>query len=62
MQRSVFECDLPPVHLRKLKKRLSRFITDEDSLRYYYLCGQCLPRVEVINGPPVEKAQLYFVV
>lgn len=62
VQRSVFECDLSPSHLEKLKKRLARVIASEDSLRYYYLCGQCLPRVEVVNGPAVAKAQLYFIV
>jgi len=62
VQRSVFECDLAPNHLQKLKTKLSRVIKPEDSLRYYHLCGQCLPKVEVVNGPPVMKAQLYFAV
>jgi len=62
VQRSVFECDLTPGHLQKLKGRLSRVITAEDSLRYYHLCAQCLPKTEVINGPAVQKAQLYFLV
>jgi len=62
VQRSVFECDVTPAHLTKLKSRLSKVVRPEDSLRYYYLCGQCLPKAEVLNGPPIEKAQLYFVV
>lgn len=62
VQRSVFECDLTPVHLQRLKGKLDKVIKPEDSLRYYYLCVQCLPKVEVVNGPPVEKAQLYFMV
>jgi len=62
VQRSVFECDLAPHHLERLKARLSRLVKPEDSLRYYHLCGQCVPRIEIVNGPPVEKTQLYFAV
>lgn len=62
VQRSVFECDLMPIHVKKLKERLGKAIKSEDSLRYYYLCAQCLPKVEVINGPQVKQAQLYFMV
>lgn len=62
VQKSVFECDLAPNHLQKLKAKLSKVVKPEDSLRYYYLCAQCLPKVEVVNGPPVEKTQLYFAV
>ena len=62
VQWSVFECDLTEKQLEKLKQKLSKVTGKEDTLRYYYLCAQCLPKVEVINGPPVTKAQLYFVV
>jgi CRISPR-associated protein Cas2 len=62
VQRSVFECDLKEVYVKRLKERLSKTIKSEDSLRYYSICAECLPKVEVVNGPPIEKAQLYFVV
>jgi len=62
VQRSVFECDLTAPHVQKLKESLGRVFKSDDSLRYYSLCAECLPKVEVINGPPIEKAQLYFVV
>lgn len=62
VQKSVFECDLEPKHNHKLKQKLSKVLKDEDSVRYYYLCGQCLPKVEVVNGPPVTQSQLYFAV
>jgi CRISPR-associated protein Cas2 len=62
VQKSVFECDLKLPHLQKLKQKLGRVLQDEDSLRYYYLCAQCLPKVEVVNGPPVTESQLYFAV
>ena len=62
VQKSVFECDLKPDNLSTLKLRLGKMIKKEDTLRYYYLCAQCLPKVEVLNGPPVTRAQLYFAV
>ena len=62
VQWSVFECDLTLKQLEKLKQKLTRVMDKEDSLRYYYLCAECLPKVEIINGPPLTKAQLYFVV
>jgi len=62
VQRSVFECDLTTAHVKKLKERLGKVIKPDDSLRYYSLCAECLPKVEVANGPAIEKAQLYFVV
>jgi len=62
VQKSVFECDLQLKHLQKLKQRLAKVLKDEDSVRYYYLCAECVSKVEVINGPPVTQTQLYFAV
>jgi CRISPR/Cas system-associated endoribonuclease Cas2 len=45
-----------------LKQKPGKVLKEGDSLRYYYLCGQCLPKVEVVNGPPVTESQLYFAV
>jgi CRISPR-associated protein Cas2 len=62
VQKSVFECDIKPDHMRILKQKLSKVLMGEDTVRYYYLCAQCIPKVEVVNGPPVTQAQLYFAV
>jgi len=48
--------------MKILKQKLTKVLKTEDMVRYYYLCGQCITRVEVVNGPPVTKAQLYFTV
>ncbi len=62
VQKSVFECDLNPKLLDRLKKKISRVVSaSEDSLRYYYLCRDCQERIEVMNGPAVEKTKPYFV-
>lgn len=62
VQKSVFECDLKPELISLLKQRIAKLTRQEDTLRYYYLCAQCLPKVEAVNGPPVTHVQLYFTV
>ena len=64
VQKSVFECDLTARQFDRLKARLNRLIKpEEDNLRYYTLCAQCVPRIHLVGaGPPVEETQLYFVV
>lgn len=62
VQKSVFECDISPKHFEKLKERLGKVLTTEDGLRYYSICAECLPRIEVVHGPPVTQTQLYYAV
>ena len=62
VQRSVFECDITLKHFQKLRQRLDKVLNDDDGLRYYVLCSECVPKIEVVSGPPVAKAQLYFAV
>lgn len=62
VQKSVFECDLDHKHIEKLKQKLKKLLHAEDSVRYYYLCRECLPKVEVVNGPPIFKTPSYFAV
>jgi len=62
VQKSVFECDLKPEYLKSLHQKLSRTIGPDDTVRYYYLCAACVTKVEVVNGPPVTQAQLYFTI
>ena len=48
VQKSVFECaTLTEEQFLKLKRRLDDLIDHtQDTVRYYYLCRQCLPKVE----------------
>ena len=62
VQKSIFECDLQLKQVQKMKQKLTRVLKDEDSLRYYHLCGQCVSRIEVVGGLPVSKEEPYFVV
>jgi len=56
VQKSVFECSsLTEEQFLKMKQRLEDCIDSaEDTVRYYFLCRQCLPKVEYsgIGEPP----------
>ncbi|MEW6457063.1 MAG: CRISPR-associated endonuclease Cas2 [Acidobacteriota bacterium] len=48
VQYSVFECDLNKKQIENLQAELRRVIDGkEDSIRYYFLCGSCIERIEV---------------
>ena len=58
VQKSVFECpDLNESRFIKLKKKLEKTIDkSEDTIRYYFLCKGCVPRVEYsgIGSEPIR--------
>jgi CRISPR-associated protein Cas2 len=50
VQYSVFEVYITPSHLEKLKQRLRKIIKEEeDSVRFYFLCQACRPRIEYVG-------------
>jgi len=52
VQYSVFECLVAEKELARLKKQVRRIIKPRlDHVRYYYLCGACVKRVESTMGP-----------
>ena len=57
VQYSVFEVNLEPKHVQKMRGRLEQAIDKaEDSIRFYTLCGACYKRIDVLGvGQPVEK-------
>lgn len=62
MQYSVFECDLTDTQYAKLRARLSKLIKpDQDSIRFYFLCGCCQPKIERIGGVAVRDDSIFFV-
>jgi len=64
MQFSLFECELNDAQYSKLRSRLSKLIKpNEDSIRFYFLCGGCQPKIERIGGGlmPGEKGRDRFV-
>ena len=48
VQKSVFECHLDDRQYLDLKKELERLIDhNQDSVRYYQLCKNCAPNVQI---------------
>ena len=48
VQYSVFECDLNKDQIKALQTKLGELINRrQDSIRYYFLCGSCLERMEI---------------
>ena len=52
MQYSVFECNLTKAQYLKLRYQLDKLINeeDDDSVRFYFLCGECQKQIERIGG------------
>lgn len=62
VQYSVFECDLTETQYAKLRSRLSKQIKpDEDSIRFYFLCGCCQGKIERIGGVEPMDPTIFFV-
>lgn len=61
MQFSVFECDLTEAQYLKLRHRLDELIDGTiDSIRFYFLCEGCQPKIERIGGPtPVGDGPVF---
>lgn len=54
VQYSVFECLLDGEELARMKKATTRVIKpNQDQVRYYYLCQECVARTEVTSGVEV---------
>ncbi len=64
VQRSVFECDITPDQFERLKRKLSNVIKEEeDSVRFYFVCGSCISKFEMLGtGPPPKRTSPYFII
>ncbi len=62
VQKSVFECHLDDHDITTLRKRLADIITpDEDSVRYYPLCGKDVKGI-LLYGPGTVTFDPDFVI
>jgi CRISPR-associated protein Cas2 len=62
-QYSVFECRLKRQDLERLKKRLRGLIREqEDDVRFYLLCEQCVERIIPMGKAQVMPEMHYLVV
>ncbi len=63
VQKSVFECDLDDRQYLRLKKKIEELIDwEDDSVRYYSLCGRCRGGVEVSGWGVLREDEEVMVV
>ena len=57
VQYSAFECRLTQKDLAKMKIAIKRIIRPrKDNLRYYYLCANCVDRIESSRTSEINKS------
>ena len=63
VQYSVFECNLEPEDLDRLRKKLKRLIkVKEDKIRYYPLCQSCVSKALVEGQGSITKVEPFKIV
>jgi CRISPR-associated protein Cas2 len=63
VQKSVFECQLDDRQYLKMRKAIDKLVDPEnDSVRYYFLCGACRRNVEVSGWGAVREEEEIIVV
>jgi len=63
VQYSVFECNISNSHLAEMKRRIARLMNiEEDRIRYYRLCEDCLTGVELVGKGEITKDRDFYVV
>lgn len=61
-QYSLFECFLTRKELVLLRSKLvDHLIAQEDSVRFYPLCANCVSKVETVGDPPPADTVLFIV-
>ena len=61
VQYSVFECELSKKQLQNLRTRLSDFLEDGDSIRWYPQCRWCQSRMDCSGtGQPLQTDNFYL--
>lgn len=61
-QFSLFECYLTEKQYLQLRRKLEQHLQmDEDSVRFYTLCGSCRNRSETLGGALPDEPALFLV-
>jgi CRISPR-associated protein Cas2 len=61
-QYSLFECFLTKKQLLLLRSKLEEhLVAQQDSVRFYPLCANCVSKVETVGGPPPADEVLFLV-
>ena len=61
VQYSVFECILDGKLLEKMTAKLTKLISDEDSVRIYALCAKCEGVAKVLGKGELSKDENVFI-
>ncbi|RJO61278.1 CRISPR-associated endonuclease Cas2 [candidate division WS5 bacterium] len=61
VQYSVFECIIDDKGLEIMTSRISRIISEEDSVRIYALCGKCLGTVKILGRGNLTKDEDVYI-
>ena len=63
VQYSVFECEVRPADLPRLRERLERLLqADEDDIRLYSLCENCLQKALWLGKAKAHRSEGFSVV
>ena len=62
VQYSTFECILDEAMLEELIGRLSRIVSDEDSVRIYVMCAKCEKVITILGHGEVSKDEKVFII
>ena len=62
VQESVFECRLDQAREERMLKRVEKIVTEEDSLRIYFLCSRCETSIKTMGRADQGKTEKVYIV
>jgi CRISPR-associated protein Cas2 len=62
VQYSTFECILDESMLEEMIGRLSRIVSDEDSVRIYFMCAKCEKVITILGHGEVSRDEEVFII
>ena len=61
VQYSVFECNLLPVDINRLKARLKLYVRGkQDSIRFYFIGAEDVLRIQIIGNGKITQEPTYY--
>ncbi len=60
VQYSVFECLLKPAEIVEMKRKLRRLVGRDDSVRFYSISADDVPRIAFLGGGDVTRDRVFI--